>query len=187
MTKINPTTDLALFWRRVTILGFVISMGKLTFELHTKRGDKFLCLTLFWTSKNCSSLQPDVQLRCGLNQSVACELHWSSKIEYCWYLTLIFLLIISHMSTWICWEVLFKSQQTFLKHKASVGYLYITIKLQPCSELYRCIFSRMLTILLGPLFQCYSHVRVMNRWDFAFINHIYIICQVTRHYKNVDV
>ena len=53
------------------IKGNESDVGNIDFELQTKRGDVLLCFTLFLTLKNCSYLQPDVQLRWGLNQDVA--------------------------------------------------------------------------------------------------------------------
>ena len=53
------------------IKGNESDVGNIDFELQTKTGDVLLCFTLFFTLKNCSYLQPDVQLRWGLNQDVA--------------------------------------------------------------------------------------------------------------------
>ena len=52
-------------------------VGNIDFELWAKRGDKFLCFTLFRNFKELFiSLQPDVQLSWGLDQNVA---FWMDK------------------------------------------------------------------------------------------------------------
>ena len=54
------------------IKGNESDVGNTDFELQTNRGDKFLFFTLFLNSKELFiSLQPDVQLRWGLDQDVA--------------------------------------------------------------------------------------------------------------------
>ena len=46
-------------------------VGNIDFELQAKRGDKFLCFTLFLNFTELSiSLHPDVRLRLGLDQNV---------------------------------------------------------------------------------------------------------------------
>ena len=54
------------------IKGNESDVGNIDFELQAKRGDKFLCFALFFEIKELFiSLQPDVQLRWGLDQNVA--------------------------------------------------------------------------------------------------------------------
>ena len=54
------------------IKGNESDVENIDFELQAKRGDKFLCFTLFFNFNELFvSLQPDVQLRWGLNQDVA--------------------------------------------------------------------------------------------------------------------
>ena len=54
------------------IKGNESDVGNTDFELQAKRGDKFLCFTLLLNLKEMFiSLQPNVQLRWGLDQNVA--------------------------------------------------------------------------------------------------------------------
>ena len=54
------------------IKGNESDVGNTDFELQAKRGDKFLCFILLLNLKEMFiSLQPNVQLRWGLNQNVA--------------------------------------------------------------------------------------------------------------------
>ena len=53
------------------IKGNESDVGNIDFELQTKIGDKCLCIILFLNGKELViSLQPDVQLRWGLDQNV---------------------------------------------------------------------------------------------------------------------
>ena len=52
------------------IKGNESDVGNIDFELQTKKGDKFLCFSLFLNYKELFSYlcKPDVGLRCGLEQ-----------------------------------------------------------------------------------------------------------------------
>ena len=54
------------------IKGNESDVRNIDFDLYAKRGDKFFCFTLYRNLKELFiSLQPDVQLRWGLDQNVA--------------------------------------------------------------------------------------------------------------------
>ena len=84
------------------IKGNESDVGNIDFELLAKRGDKFLCFALFFEIKELFiSLQPDAQLRWGLDQNVAFSMDkWfifknqNGKLPTCDS----FLLIVSHIS-----------------------------------------------------------------------------------------
>ena len=50
VTKINPTTELALFWRRVTILGFIYIYGYTIVSSHT--GARLWYVTVYTTHQD---------------------------------------------------------------------------------------------------------------------------------------
>ena len=67
-------------------------VGNIDFELQAKRGDNFLCFTLFWTSQNYSYLLNQMSDWNGVwikmqQFNWTSDLYWKIKIEYCWLVT----------------------------------------------------------------------------------------------------